>query len=248
MGNDERPKMSWREIDKARSGGGSSRGSASSHHSGGGSRGGNSRGSDDPHQKQYRAALEAAFAKGELGKLADKLNLLGRSSLSDESPRPAVAAAAASAPPPSEKPSLSERASATAERAVVGEAAPGGEAAAPDEAAKKKAGGKKKAGDDKLSLHRKLLEAPSRHEISKAAEKYLARFPLPDDHEFLEQLLDHEQDGRIKEALSRITQLLDRRLPPRRTRALIGKLRYLTETNSDEPIRESAQALLNRLS
>lgn len=246
MGNDERPKMSWREIDKARSGGGS-RGSASSHHSGGGPRGG--RGGEDAHQKQYRAALEAAFAKGELGKLADKLNLLGRGSLSEEPSRPA---ATASPPSPADKPSLSERAIATAERAAVGESATAAEGAGSglgiDEASKKKSTGKKKAGDDKLSLHRKLLEAPSRHEISKAAERYLARFPLPDDHEFLEQLLDHEQDGRVKEALSRITQLLDRRLPPRRTRALIGKLRYLTETNSDEPIRESAQALLNRLS
>ena len=61
-------------------------------------------------------------------------------------------------------------------------------------------------------------------------------------------VLDHEQDGRIKEALLRITQLLDRRLMPRRTRALIGKLRYLTETNADEEIRDKAQALLPRLS
>lgn len=246
MGNDERPKMSWREIDKVRSGGGSSsRGSGSSHRSGGGPRtgGGGGRGTEDPHQKQYRAALEAAFAKGELGKLADKLNLLGRGSPSDEPSRPTTN------PPASEKPSLSERMIATAERAVVPEPTPvSAEAAAADSAAKKKAAGKKKAGDDKPSLHRKLLEAPSRHEISKAAERYLAKFPMPDDHEFLEQLLDHEQDGRIKEALARITQLLDRRLPPRRTRALIGKLRYLTETNSDELIRETAQALLQRLS
>lgn len=245
MGNDERPKMSWREIDKVRSGGGSSRGSASPHRSGGGGprSGGGGRSSEDPHQKQYRAALEAAFAKGELGKLADKLNLLGRGNLSEEPSRPTTN------PPATEKPSLSERMIATAERAVVPEPSPlGPEAAAADSAAKKKAGGKKKAGDDKPSLHRKLLEAPSRHEISKAAEKYLAKFPLPDDHEFLEQLLDHEQDDRIKEALARITQLLDRRLPPRRTRALIGKLRYLTETNSDELIRETSQALLQRLS
>ena len=244
MGNDERPKMSWREIDKVRSGGGSSRGSASPHRSGGGGpRSSGGRSSEDPHQKQYRAALEAAFAKGELGKLADKLNLLGRGNLSEEPSRPTTN------PPATEKPSLFERLIATAERAVVPEPSPlGPEAAAADSAAKKKAGGKKKAGDDKPSLHRKLLEAPSRHEISKAAEKYLAKFPLPDDHEFLEQLLDHEQDDRIKEALARITQLLDRRLPPRRTRALIGKLRYLTETNSDELIRETSQALLQRLS
>jgi hypothetical protein len=246
MGNDERPKMSWREIDKARDGS-SSRGSSSGR-SGGGPRSGGDRGGD-PHQKQYRAALEAAFAKGELGKLADKLNLLGRSS--NEESRPSLASLTAAAPAaPPDKPSLSERAVATSERAS-GEAAAGAAGSVGDEGAdgeaKKKAAAKKKPGEDKPTLHRKLLEAPSRHEISKAAEKYLARFPMPDDHEFLEQLLEHEQDARIKEAMLRITQLLDRRLMPRRTRALIGKLRYLTETNADEEIRDKAQALLQRL-
>lgn len=247
MGNDDRPKMSWREIDKARSGGGSSsRGSSSSTRSGGGGRsgaggGGGGRSTEDPHSKQYRAALEAAFAKGEMGKLADKLNLLGRGNPAEEvRPTPAPA-------PSGDKPSLSDRMLATAER-VTSEPATSAGTEASDEAAKKKTTSKKKAGEDRPSLHRKLLEAPSRHEISKAAEKYLSRFPMPDDHEFLEQLLDHEQDERIKEALSRITQLLDRRLPPRRTRALIGKLRYLTETNSQAEIRETAQALLARLS
>ena len=235
MASEDRPKMSWRDIDKRRDG--------ASHGKNGAGRGGLPTTQEEARQKQYRAALEAAFEKGELGKLADKLNLLGRGNLSEEPSRPTTN------PPATEKPSLSERMIATAERAVVPEPSPlGPEAAAADSAAKKKAGGKKKAGDDKPSLHRKLLEAPSRHEISKAAEKYLAKFPLPDDHEFLEQLLDHEQDDRIKEALARITQLLDRRLPPRRTRALIGKLRYLTETNSDELIRETSQALLQRLS
>jgi len=245
MGNDDRPKMSWREIDKARSGGGgSSRGSSSPQRSGGGPRSGG-RSTEDPHSKQYRAALEAAFAKGELGKLADKLNLLGRGNPNDEANRPTPAPAP---PPPGDKPSLSDRMVATAERVVAPTPVPAASAEGGDDAAKKKVVGKKKAGEDRPSLHRKLLEAPSRHEISKAAEKYLARFPMPDDHEFLEQLLEHEQNERIKEALSRITQLLDRRLPPRRTRALIGKLRYLTETNSEDAIRETAQTLLQRLS
>jgi hypothetical protein len=236
--------MSWREIDKARSGGGG-RGSTSPQRSGGGPRTGG-RSTEDPHSKQYRAALEAAFAKGELGKLADKLNLLGRGNPADEANRPAPPPAVT--PQVGDKPSLSDRMVATAERVVAPVPAPGASPEAVDDAAKKKVGGKKKAGEDRPSLLRKLLEAPSRHEISKAAEKYLSRFPMPDDHEFLEQLLEHEQNERIKEALSRITQLLDRRLPPRRTRALIGKLRYLTETNSEDAIRETAQTLLSRLS
>ena len=212
--------MSWREIDKRRAGGGSSSGSGS----------GRSGGPSDrpPHgeetrQKQYRAVLEAAFAKGEMGKLADKLNLVGRSGPPEE-PK-----AAAPAPtPPVAAPAASESASAEAESG-------------------KKPAGKKKPPEDKATLFRKLAEAVNRQEISRAAEKYLARFPLPDDHEFLEQLLEHEKESRVREAIIRIGELLDKRHLPRRTRALIGKLRYLTETSFSDDLREMARSLLSRL-
>lgn len=214
MASDDRPKVSWREIDKLREGSGS-------------------RGSGPPSrplrqeeqaQKQYRAALEAAFAKGELGKLADKLNLVGRSE-PREPERPAPIAPAAVA----------------AEPAAGAPAAGGTDAAAPPKS------GKKKPVDDKAALRKKLVEAPSRHEIAKAAEKYLARFPLPDDHEFLEQLLDHEEESRVREAIERIWDLFDRRQPPRRSRALSGKLKYITETARDDELRRRAEELLKRL-
>ncbi|HNF97744.1 MAG TPA: hypothetical protein PK493_10630 [Pseudomonadota bacterium] len=224
MGNEDRPKLSWREIDKRRAGGTTStgRGTAPSerpHHE------------EATRQKQYRAALEAAFAKGELGKLADKLNLTGRSTPAEE-PKPVAPAS----PPP---------AAAPAAAASDGKANPA-EAAAPAEGGKKTAA-KKKPTEDKASLLRKLAEAVNRQEISRAAEKYLARFPIPDDHEFLEQLLEHEKESRIREAMTRIGELLDKRHLPKRTRALIGKLRYLTETNPIDDIRELAKTLLSRL-
>jgi hypothetical protein len=228
MANDERRKMSWREIDKSRDGSSSRSGSGSSR---GGERGssgprtGFGGGAEEQRQKQYRAALEQAFAKGELGKLADKLNLLGRGAPAEEV-RPAAVPAPASGP----------ASVAAATGAAAGEA---------EDAGKRTT--KRKPADEKQTLQRKVLESASRHETSKAAEKYLARFPLPDDHEFLEHLLDHEQDGRIKQALTRIVELIDNRHPPKRTRALIGKLRYLTETTSDGEIRETAQTLLSRL-
>ncbi len=228
MGNDDRPKLSWREIDKRRAGGTSSsggRGSAPSERP---------QHEEASRQKQYRAALEAAFAKGELGKLADKLNLVGRAAPAEEA-RPATPPAATAAP-----------AAATAAAAPAAASSPPADSAAPSESGKK-ATGKKKPTEDKASLMRKLTEAVNRQEISKAAEKYLARFPLPDDHEFLEQLLEHEKETRIREAMTRISELLDKRHLPRRTRALIGKLRYLTETNPLDDIREMAKNLLARL-
>jgi hypothetical protein len=216
MGNEDRPKLSWREIDKRRAGGGSGSSGRSSAPTNRPPHG------EETRQKQYRAVLEAAFAKGEMGKLADKLNLVSRSGPPEE-PKPTPAPAAA---PPT----------AASSDGVPAEADTG-----------KKPGAKKKPAEDKASLFRKLAEAANRQEISRAAEKYLARFPMPDDHEFLEQILEHEKESRIREAIIRIGELLDRRHMPRRTRALIGKLRYLTETSFSDDIREMAKALLDRL-
>lgn len=216
MGNEDRPKLSWREIDKRRAGGGS------------GSSGRSSAPTDRPphgeetRQKQYRAVLEAAFAKGELGKLADKLNLVSRSGPPEE-PKPIPAPAAA---PPT----------AASSDSVPAEADTG-----------KKPGAKKKPAEDKASLFRKLAEAANRQEISRAAEKYLARFPMPDDHEFLEQILEHEQEARVTDAMGRIAALLDQQVLPKRSRALCGKLRYLAETSGSDRTRQDAEALLKRL-
>src|SRR5581483_3217259 len=61
----DRPKKSWREIDAGRDrAGGSAR-------TPGGPRPGPSA---DRSSKQYRAALDALFEKGEVGKLAEKLS------------------------------------------------------------------------------------------------------------------------------------------------------------------------------
>lgn len=228
MANDERPKLSWREIDKARDGSGRpGRAGPSSGRPAGSS-------VEDQRQKQYRAALEAAFAKGEMGKLAEKLNVVrGLSPESGAEPKPAPVPAVSSSASPS--------------GTVVptsGPAPEAGEAAAGEEGG---ARGKKKPGEDKPSLLRKFLEASSQKEISRCAERYLARFPLPDDHEFLEQLLEHEKEARVREALGRIGELLDRRHLPKRTRALTGKLRYLTETSSNDELRELAGVLLKRI-
>ncbi len=227
MGNDERSKLSWRDIDKRRDG------------SGGGARNSSADmrpGSHEEHrQKQYRAALEAAFAKGELGKLADKLNISG----------PGLGPQAPAAPSPSPAPAASET---SGEVNPVTEAAPADPGASPSPSANPvKSGGRKKVEDERLMLRRKLVEAAGRQEISRAAEKYLARYPLPDDHELLEQLLEHERESRIKEAMERIGELIERRQLPRRSRALCGKLRYIVETSPDTELQKIAQSLLDRL-
>ena len=92
MGNDERSKLSWRDIDKRRDGSSSGGRVATS-----GPAEPRSSSHEEVRQKQYRAALEAAFAKGEVGKFADKLNISGLAEKSPPPPPPQPVA-----PPPGE--------------------------------------------------------------------------------------------------------------------------------------------------
>jgi hypothetical protein len=223
MGNDERQKLSWRDIDKRRDG--SSSGGRVATSGPAEPRGGSH---EEHRQKQYRAALEAAFAKGELGKLADKLNIPGLGPAPSPTP-----------PPVAQAPQPTPAGEGTGE---AGEAAAG---TAPITSGKP--GGKRKTEDERLTLRRKLIEAAGRQEITRTAEKYLSRYPLPDDHEVLEQLLEHDKEARIIEAITRIVALIERRQLPRRSRALCGKLRYIIETTAEGELRTSAQGLLDRL-
>lgn len=229
MASDDRSKLSWREIDKRRESG---RSDARPGGGGGGSGRGLPPTQEEARQKQYRAALEAAFERGELGKLADKLNLVGRGGGPTATPAPVAAAPAA--PSQSSAAAVADGGAAVATGAVA------------DGAAVAK-GGKKKVPDDRLSLRKKLVEAVGRGEISRAAEKFLTRFPLPDDHEVLEQMLEHERESRVNEAIARIAVLLDRNQLPKRSRALCGKLKYISETTHDSELRQAAQGLLSRL-
>lgn len=234
MGNDERPKLSWRDIDKRRDGQSGSARVASSGPST------PRTGSHEEHrQKQYRAALEAAFAKGELGKLADKLNISGLGPLAPASPP--------SPPAPSPTETSAEASPDTDPAPSQNGGGPANASLATGAAGAKKTTGRRKVEDERLTLRRKLAEALGRQEISRAAEKYLARYPLPDDHELLEQLLEHERESRVREAIDRILVLIERRQPPRRSRALCSKLRYIIETTFDSELRQAAQGLLERL-
>lgn len=199
MPKEDRPRRSWRDIDRARDGTGGTRPAGPAQER-----------DEERAQKQYRAALEEAFERGELGKLAEKLAPPPGRPAADPAPVPAAGDAPCADPP------------------------------APPPAVRRKT-------DDRATLRRKVLEAVGRHDITRAVERYLERFPMPDDHEFLEQVLEHEQEERVVEAIQRIDMLLDERVLPRRSRALCGKLRYLAETSPSDPVRQRAERLLRRL-
>jgi hypothetical protein len=92
----DRPKKSWREIDSQRDrssqGGGPRPEPKLSQHK------------SEAASKQYRAQLDALFAKGEVGKFAEKLTGGPPSLRTPDPPKPAPEAAPEPPPPPKEDP------------------------------------------------------------------------------------------------------------------------------------------------
>lgn len=183
--SDDKPKKSWREIDAQRDrnqrGGPPREGGA-----GGGKRA-------DRASKQYRAALDALFDKGNKEGFQRVAEALGK-----------------------------------AEPAAKGGAAP----EADDEG--------------RRALHQKVVAAIGKSEVTRALDRYLAKYPLPDDWELLEQALDHEDPARVEEALARAEALIARE-KPRRARTLIGKLRFLEEAGDSPELGARAAALRSKL-
>ena len=148
--------------------------------------------------KQYRAQLDALFAKGEVGKFAEKLAGGPPSLRPSETPKPAAPAPQAAPeppPPPKEDP-----------RAV---------------------------------LRKKLLEAIGRDDISRAFDRYVKAHGMPGDFELLEQGLEHNKSEKQLEVLAALETLLERD-KPKRSRTLVGKLRFIEETSSDDELRVAA--------
>src|SRR5262249_37925 len=152
--------------------------------------------------KQYRAQLDALFAKGEVGKFAEKLAGGPPSTRTPEPPKPAPAQAPEPPPPPKEDP-----------RAV---------------------------------LRKKLQEAIGRDDISRAFDKYVKAHGMPADFELLEQGLEHNKSEKQLEVLAALDKLLDKE-KPKRSRTLVGKLRFIEETSGDEDLGAAATRIRGRI-
>jgi hypothetical protein len=193
----ERPKKSWREIDAGRD----RAAGTTPHRDGPPSR---SAADEERNSKQYRAALDAMFEKGEIGKMAEKLT-------QTRQPPSLVDMPAKKAEPPPEPVKPVE-----------------------------------KPEDPKAALRKKVLAALGRDEISRAVDKYVKAHGWPPDFEILEQALEHHKDDRVREAMDTLAQLLERE-KPKRSRTLIGKLRFIEETSGDPDLRDIAAKLRARL-
>ena len=189
----ERPKRSWREIDAGRDGARSRDARAPS---------------DSPAQakasKAHRAALDALFERGEVGKYAEKLGL--GAPRTDPTPPAAPAAPAAPIEPP--KPSAKEL--------------------------------------ERAALRKKIIEGTSRDGVARAFDRYAKAYGMPKEWDLLERGLEHPRADRLAEVLTEIEALLPRD-PPRRTRTLDGRLRFIAETHDDRAARGRAEALRTRI-
>jgi len=225
----DRPKKSWRELDAARNKPRPSRDER------GDSR---SSGMDARASKQYRAALDALFAKGEVGKLAEKMGPgspridphdLVRGTHRGGSDGPAMSGAGSG----SSSTPASGAAPATSSPERVSTKAPPAPAPAPVKE------------DGRAALRKKVIEALGRDEISRAIDRYVKAHGWPNDFEILEQALEHNKADRQTEAMSALEKLLDRE-KPKRSRTLAGKLRFIEET-SDGDLRDQAARVRAKL-
>ena len=91
-----------------------------------------------------------------------------------------------------------------------------------------------------------MIEALARDEISRAVDKYVKAHGWPNDFEVLEQALEHNKDERIGEALGVLESMLERGEKPKRSRTLVGKLRFIEET-SDGELRDQAARIRAKL-
>jgi hypothetical protein len=234
----DRPKKSWREMDAMRGKPRPPRDDRDRDRGGGGS--GSSGGMNARESKQYRAALDALFAKGEVGKLAEKLT--GGPGGGRIDPADIVRGGPA---PKSDTPSMSggsggsgaPASTASATTTSTPERAPAKAAPAPAPPPAKE--------DGRAALRKKVVEALGRDEISRAIDRYVKAHGWPNDFEILEQALEHNKPERQTEAMTQLEKLLERE-KPKRSRTLAGKLRFIEET-SDGDLRDQAARIRAKL-
>jgi hypothetical protein len=223
----DRPKKSWREMDAMRDRAGPRPSRDERDRKGPGNN------MDARASKQYRAALDALFEKGEVGKLAEKLAPGGRLDPADVVRGTQKSAASA--------PAFDGSAPSTAAAPATANSPERAPAPPPHKPSAKEVAKE----DARAVLRKKVLEALGRDEISRAVDRYVKAHGWPNDFEILEQALEHTKTERQTEAMTQLEQLLGRE-KPKRSRTLAGKLRFIEET-ADGDLRDQAARIRAKL-
>jgi hypothetical protein len=96
-------------------------------------------------------------------------------------------------------------------------------------------------------LLRRISAAQGPKAVSDTIEAFLgAGFVLPDDQEIFLQMLDHRDEGRVREALDRLDQLLAGQLPKRKP-VLVQRLKRLEEHAEEDATRTAAATLRRKV-
>jgi len=235
----DRPKKSWRELDaqRDRAGPRPPRGEGRATHKDG---------MDARASKQYRAALDALFEKGEVGKLAEKLSGAPGARIDPQD----LVRGHRGGGSGGDAPAMSGSATKTAGTGTSGAGA--ATSATPTTAEREPARTTATAPaptpqkeDGRAALRKKVIEALGRDEISRAIDRYVKAHGWPNDFEILEQALEHNKPERQTEAMNHLEQLLQRE-KPKRSRTLAGKLRFIEETAHGE-LRDHAARIRAKL-
>ncbi len=162
--------------------------------------------------KAYRAALERAFANGEVQQLAETLRRASSK--------------------PVEVPGWNERGALLKDKTEANaEPTPPRAPAAPAVSAEVL---------EKRKLLKKVREAEDAKSAARALDGYLARFDeLPKDFEILEKALGHLRQAIVVRALECLEECLAKS-KPRRSRSLAMQLMILEEHHEDEEVRARA--------
>lgn len=96
-------------------------------------------------------------------------------------------------------------------------------------------------------LLRKISNAQGPKAISDTIDTFLgAGFSLPDDQELYLQMLEHRDEGRVREALTRLEHLLAGQMPKRKP-VLVQRLKRLEEHAEEDATRAAAAQLRRRV-
>lgn len=221
----DRERRTWREIDQLR--------------------GKSERRDRDPMQKQsspaalaaqksYRAALERAFASGQLGQLARTLsrpddNVMLGPETTKHRPEPATTSSVGVVKEPEHVPG-------NAQTAASPQALPPAPIV-PRDAER----------ENRLKLLAKIKTAEGSGPVTRTVDGFLAKYPkLPDDYEVLTKALAHKRDDRVRAFLEQLAEMLARE-KPRRNRTLAAQLRFLEDTHGEPDIRRHAAEVRSML-
>ncbi len=99
---------------------------------------------------------------------------------------------------------------------------------------------------ERVRLLDRVLIAEGRPSITKACDAYVdAGFDFPPEQKVWLQILEHKDEGRVVEAIQRLSHILDES-PPERQTVLESRLRRI-EAYADEPTTQRAASDLRRL-